>query len=108
VEVIPNGAHRIPDSTPTDLDCGKDTTAFSRRTQRRAGFNDFQGDKSRTVSLDFGLIFLRSRVRFWLGLDYSFECQMVSSLQWITGADFCADALRIMADEQLAAKGTNA
>jgi hypothetical protein len=30
------------------------------------------------------------------------------ALQWITGADFCADALRIMADEQLAAKGTNA
>jgi hypothetical protein len=28
------------------------------------------------------------------------------ALQWITGADFCADALRIMADEQLAAKGT--
>jgi hypothetical protein len=30
------------------------------------------------------------------------------ALQWVTGADFCADALRIMADEQLAAKGTNA
>jgi very-short-patch-repair endonuclease len=30
------------------------------------------------------------------------------ALQWITEADFCADALRIMADEQLAAKGTDA
>ncbi len=27
------------------------------------------------------------------------------ALQWITGADYCADALRIMADEQYAAKG---
>lgn len=30
------------------------------------------------------------------------------ALRWITGVDFCADALRILADEQLAARRTDA
>ena len=60
--------------------------------------------------VDFSPVIARSRWFKTLDLPTTFETVDVihngRGLQWITGADYCADALRILADEQLAAKGT--
>ena len=60
--------------------------------------------------VDFSPVIARSRWFKTLDLPTTFETVDVinngRALQWITGADYCADALRILADEQLAAKGT--
>ena len=60
--------------------------------------------------VDFSPVISRSRWFKTLDLPTTFETVDVihngRALQWITGADYCADALRILADEQLAAKGT--
>ncbi len=59
--------------------------------------------------VDFSAVIARSRWFHTLAVPTTFEDVDVvnngRALQWVTGADFCADALRIMADEQLFAKG---
>jgi hypothetical protein len=61
--------------------------------------------------VDFSPVVARSKWFHTLAVPTTFEDVDVvnngRALQWVTGADFCADALRIMADEQLAAKGNN-
>ena len=60
--------------------------------------------------VDFSGIVARSKWFRMLSIPTTFETVEVvnngRALQWITGVDYCADALRILADEQLAAKGT--
>jgi hypothetical protein len=69
-------------------------------------------DDGAAREIDFSSVIARSRWFHTLAVPTTFESvEIVNSgraLQWVTGADFCADALRIMADEQLAAKGTDA
>ena len=59
--------------------------------------------------VDFSDLVARSKWFRMLAVPTTFETVDVinngRALQWITGVDYCADALRIMADEQLAAKG---
>jgi hypothetical protein len=58
--------------------------------------------------VDFSDLVATSKWFRMLSVPTTFETVEVvnngRALQWITGVDFCADALRIMADEQLAAK----
>lgn len=67
----------------------------------------FDDGTERTV--DFAPVIARSKWFNALDVPTTFETVEVinngRALQWITGADYCADALRIMADEQLVAKG---
>jgi hypothetical protein len=69
-------------------------------------------DDGAVREIDFSSVIARSRWFHTLAVPTTFDSVEVvnkgRALQWITGADFCADALRIMADEQLAAKGTTA
>ena len=62
--------------------------------------------------VDFSDVISTSKWFRMLSVPTTFETVEIvnngRALQWVTGADFCADALRIIADEQLAAKGTNA
>ncbi|HMS96514.1 MAG: DUF2442 domain-containing protein [Tabrizicola sp.] len=62
--------------------------------------------------VDFSPVIARSKWFHTLAVPTTFEdVEVVNNgraLQWVTGADYCADALRIMADEQLAAKGKTA
>jgi hypothetical protein len=59
--------------------------------------------------VDFSPVIARSKWFHTLSVPTTFEdVEVVNNgraLQWVTGADYCVDALRIMADEQLAAKG---
>ncbi|MCU0905181.1 MAG: DUF2442 domain-containing protein [Tabrizicola sp.] len=59
-------------------------------------------------SVDFSDLVASSKRFRTLDVPTTFETVKVinngRALQWITGVDYCADALRIMADEQLAAK----
>jgi hypothetical protein len=63
-------------------------------------------------AVDFPGIVERSKWFRMLSVPTTFETVEIinngRALQWITGVDYCADALRIMADEQLIAKGKNA
>lgn len=67
-------------------------------------------DDGAVRDVDFTNVIARSRWFRTLAVPTTFEDVGVihngRGLQWVTGADYCADALRIMADEQLAAKGT--
>jgi hypothetical protein len=69
-------------------------------------------DDGAVRDVDFSAVIARSRWFRTLAVPTTFDSVEVvnngRALQWITGADFCADALRIMADEQLAAKGKTA
>ena len=60
--------------------------------------------------VDFSDVIARSRWFRTLSVPTTFETVEVinngRALQWVTGADYCADALRIKGDQQLAAKGT--
>lgn len=66
-------------------------------------------DDGAVRDVDFSEVIGRSRWFHTLSVPTTFEDVDVvhngRALQWVTGADYCADALRIMADEQLAAKG---
>ena len=59
--------------------------------------------------VDFSDIVARSKWFRMLSVPTTFETVDVvnngRALQWITGVDYCADALRILADEQFVAKG---
>ena len=59
--------------------------------------------------INFSEIVARSKWFRTLAVPTTFETVEVinngRALQWVTGADYCADALRILADEQFAAKG---
>ena len=61
--------------------------------------------------VDFSDIVARSKWFRMLSVPTTFETVDVvnngRALQWITGVDYCADALRILADEQFVAKGNN-
>ena len=61
--------------------------------------------------VDFSDIVARSKWFRMLAIPTTFETVDVinngRALQWITGVDYCADALRILADEQFVAKGNN-
>ena len=67
-------------------------------------------DDGETRVVDFSNVAARSRWFRTLTVPTTFETVEIinngRALQWITGADYCADALRILADEQFAAKGT--
>ena len=69
-----------------------------------------QFDDGAVLDVDFSEVIGRSRWFHTLSVPTTIEDVDVvyngRALQWVTGADYCADALRIMADEQLAAKGT--
>jgi hypothetical protein len=71
-----------------------------------------QFDDGITRDVDFSSVIARSKWFHTLAVPTTFEdVEVVNNgraLQWVTGADFCADALRILADEQLAAKGKTA
>jgi hypothetical protein len=60
--------------------------------------------------VDFSEIVASSKWFRMLSVPTTFETVDVinngRALQWITGTDYCADALRILADEQLAARTT--
>lgn len=66
-------------------------------------------DDGAVRDVDFSSVIAGSRWFHTLSVPTTFEDVEVihngRALQWVTGADYCADALRIMADEQLAAKG---
>lgn len=66
-------------------------------------------DDGTVREVDFSAVIARSRWFHTLGVPTTFEDVDVvnngRALQWVSGADFCADALRILADEQLAAPG---
>ena len=59
--------------------------------------------------VDFSDVIARSRWFRTLSVPTTFETVEVinngRALQWVTGADYCADALRIKGDEQLRDKG---
>ncbi|OYX25882.1 MAG: hypothetical protein B7Z10_04865 [Rhodobacterales bacterium 32-66-7] len=61
-------------------------------------------------NVDFSPLIARSKWFRNLDVPTTFETVEVinngRALQWVTGVDYCADALRIMADEQLRDKGT--
>lgn len=69
-------------------------------------------DDGAVREVDFADLISTSKWFKMLSVPTTFETVEIvnngRALQWVTGADFCADALRIMADEQLAAKGTTA
>ena len=69
-------------------------------------------DDGTVREVDFSDVISASKWFRMLSVPTTFETVEIvnngRALQWVTGADFCADALRIMADEQLAAKGTTA
>jgi hypothetical protein len=71
-----------------------------------------QFDDGITRDVDFSTVIARSKWFHTLAVPTTFEdVEVVNNgraLQWVTGADFCTDALRILADEQLAAKGKTA
>ena len=66
-------------------------------------------DDGAVRDVDFSAVIERSRWFRTLSVPTTFEDVDVihngRALQWVTGADYCADALRIMADEQLRDKG---
>lgn len=68
-------------------------------------------DDGAVRDVDFSGVIERSRWFRTLSVPTTFEDVDVihngRALQWVTGADYCADALRIMADEQLRDKGTS-
>ena len=70
----------------------------------------FDDGAERTI--DFSPVIARSKWFRTLDVPTTFETVEVinngRALQWETGADYCADALRILGDEQLAAKGMSA
>jgi hypothetical protein len=59
--------------------------------------------------VDFSEIIARSKWFHALAASATFETVEIinngRALQWITGTDYCADALRMLGDEQLAGKG---
>lgn len=61
-------------------------------------------DDGLTARIDFSDVIKRSRWFHTLSVPTTFaDVEVVNdgrALQWITGADYCADALRILADEQ--------
>lgn len=65
-------------------------------------------DDGAVRDVDFSEAVARSKWFHTLAVPTTFETVEVvnngRALQWITGTDYCADALRILADEQLAAK----
>jgi Protein of unknown function (DUF2442) len=67
-------------------------------------------DDGAVRDVDFSEAIARSRWFHTLAVPTTFDSVEVvnngRALQWITGADYCADALRILADQQLAAKET--
>jgi hypothetical protein len=71
-----------------------------------------QFDDGAVREVDFSDVISASKWLRMLSVPTTFETVEIvnndRALQWVTGAYFCADALRIMADEQLAAKGTTA
>jgi hypothetical protein len=62
-------------------------------------------DDGAVREVDFSPVIARSRWFRTLAVPTTFETVSVihncRALQWITGADYCTDALRILADEQL-------
>ncbi len=60
--------------------------------------------------VDFSAVIARSKWFHTLSVPTTFEdVEIINNgraLQWVTGADYCADALRIMADQQLRDKET--
>lgn len=66
-------------------------------------------DDGAVREVDFSSVIARSKWFHTLNVPTTFEDVEVihngRALQWVTGADYCADALRIMGDEQLVAKG---
>jgi hypothetical protein len=69
-------------------------------------------DDGLTALIDFSDIIKRSRWFHTLSVPTTFaDVEVVNdgrALQWITGADYCADALRILADEQAKTKRKSA
>jgi hypothetical protein len=65
-------------------------------------------DDGAVRDVDFSETITRSRWFHTLAVPTTFDSVEVvndgRALQWITGADYCADALRILGDTQLAAK----
>jgi hypothetical protein len=61
-------------------------------------------DDGLTARIDFSDVIKRSRWFHTLSVPTTFsDVEVVNegrALQWVTGADYCADALRILADEQ--------
>lgn len=61
-------------------------------------------DDGLTTAIDFSDVIKRSRWFHTLSVPTTFaDVEVVNdgrALQWITGADYCADALRILADQQ--------
>ncbi len=59
--------------------------------------------------IDFSPVIARSKWFHTLAVPTTFEdVEVVNNgraLQWVTGADYCTDALRILGDEQLAENG---
>jgi hypothetical protein len=69
----------------------------------RVSFND-----GAVRDIDFTPVIARSRWFRALAVPTTFEDFEIihngRALQWVTGADYCADALRFLADTQLAGK----
>ena len=69
-------------------------------------------DDGAVRDVDFSDVVAKSKWFRMLSVPTTFETVEIvnngRALQWVTGVDYCADALRIMADEQLAAKRTEA
>lgn len=65
-------------------------------------------DDGAVREVDFHETIARSRWFRTLAVPTTFETVEIihdgRALQWITGADYCVDALRILGDEQLAAR----
>jgi hypothetical protein len=65
-------------------------------------------DDGEVREVDFSPVIARSKWFRALDIPTTFEDFSIihngRALQWVTGADYCADALRVMGDEQLAAK----
>jgi hypothetical protein len=65
---------------------------------------EVQFDDGLTAQIDFSDVIARSRWFHTLSVPTTFaDVEVVQdgrALQWITGADYCADALRILADQQ--------
>lgn len=69
-------------------------------------------DDGEEREIDFSSVIEKSKWFRTLSIPTTFETVEVvhngRALQWITGADYCADALRIMADEQRVSKEAKA
>ena len=67
-------------------------------------------DDGEVREVNFSDLIGRSKWFRMLSVPTTFETVEVinngRALQWVTGVDYCADALRIMADEQFNAKGS--